>query len=132
MTDILQGYVLDASAVLALLNQEVGANKVEQALLLPNTCMSSVQLAEVVAKLIAVGVPIYKAREIMQMLAVSIVSLDEEIALKSAELMPVAKPLGLSLGDRACLATSIVLKLPALTADKVWLQVPNVLVESIR
>ena len=38
------GYVLDASAVLALLNQETGSLKVEQALLLPKTVMSVVQI----------------------------------------------------------------------------------------
>ena len=104
MSSLLRGYVLDASAVLALLNQEMGADKVELALLLPATCMSSVQFAEVTAKLVMAGIPAVK------------------IAFESALLMPLAKPLGLSLGDRVCLATSLTVGLPALTADKIWLQ----------
>jgi PIN domain nuclease of toxin-antitoxin system len=120
---MLQGYVLDASAVLALLNQETGADKVEQALLLPATCMSSVQLAEVIAKLVMAGIPTVKIQEIMTELAIPIVDLNEKIAFESALLMPLTKPLGLSLGDRVCLATSLSIGLPALTADKVWLKI---------
>ena len=122
MSNLLQGYVLDASAVLALLNQEMGADKVELALLLPATCMSSVQFAEVTAKLVMAGIPAVKIQEIMTELAIPIVDLNEKIAFESALLMPLAKPFGLSLGDRVCLATSLTVGLPALTADKIWLQ----------
>ncbi len=100
MSNSLQGYVLDASAVLALLNQETGADKVEQALVLPATCMSSVQFAEITAKLIMTGIPSAKVQEIMTELAIPIIALNEKIAFESALLMPLAKPLGLSLGDR--------------------------------
>lgn len=123
MINLPQGYVLDASAVLAFLNQETGADKVEQALLMPATCMSSVQFAEITAKLVSAGVPVAKIQEIMAELAIPIIGLDEKIAFESALLMPLAKPLGLSLGDRVCLATSSAVGLPALTADKVWLQI---------
>ena len=132
MNSSLQGYVLDASAVLALLNQETGADKVEQALLLNATCMSSVQFAEITAKLVLSGVPTAKVQEIMVELGIPVIDLNEKIAFKSSELMPLAKPLGLSLGDRVCLATGLVLNLPVLTADKVWLQIPNIMVELIR
>ncbi len=133
MSKIGQGYVLDASAILALLNQESGAEKVEQALLLPATCMSSVQFAEVTAKLIMAGVPVFHVQEIMAELSLIIIPLDEKIAFESSLLMPLTKPFGLSLGDRVCLATSLVVGLPALTADKIWLQIKSsIIVESIR
>ena len=126
------GYILDASAVLALLNQEIGSLKVEQALLFPKTVMNVVQLAEVTAKLVQVGISIQDTQKILATLAIPIEPLTEEIAIKSAELMLLAKPLGLSLGDRVCIATGMVLNLPVLTADKIWLQMPNVVVELIR
>ena len=132
MNSSLQGYVLDASAVLALLNQETGSDKVEQELLLNATCMSSVQFAEITAKLVLSGVPTAKVQEIMAELAIPVIDLNEKISFKSSELMPLANPLGLSLGDRVCLATGLVLNLPVLTADKVWLQIPNIMVELIR
>ena len=68
------------------------------------------------------GIPAVKIQEIMTELAIPIVDLNEKIAFESALLMPLAKPLGLSLGDRVCLATSLTVGLPALTADKIWLQ----------
>lgn len=127
------GYVLDASAVLALLNQETGSLKVEQALLLPKTVMSVVQLAEVSAKLVQVGISIQDTEKILATLAIPIEPFTEDVAFKSSELMTLAKPLGLSfLGDRVCLATGLILNLPVLTADKIWLQMPNVVVELIR
>ena len=133
MSKTVQGYVLDASAILALLNQESGAEQVEQALLLPATCMSSVQLAEVTAKLIMAGVPVLHVREIMAELSITIITLDEKIAFESSLLMPLTKPFGLSLGDRVCLATSSVVGLPALTADKIWLNIKSsIVVETIR
>jgi ribonuclease VapC len=133
MSNSLQGYVLDASAVLALLNQETGADKVEQALLLPATCMNSVQFAEITAKLIMTGIPSAKVQEIMTELAIPIIALNEKIAFESALLMPLAKPFGLSLGDRICLATSLTIGVPALTADKIWLQLKMLVnVELIR
>ena len=126
------GYVLDASAVLALLNQEIGSLKVEQALLFPKTVMNVVQLAEVTAKLVQLGISIQDTEKILATLAIPIEPFTEDIAFKSSELMTLAKPLGLSLGDRICLATGIILNLPVLTADKIWLQMPNVMVDLIR
>lgn len=130
-----QGYVLDASAVLALLNQEPGAERVEQMLLASSACISSVQWAEVTAKLITAGVPPKQAQEIMAALAIPVVVFDEKIAFESSCLAPLTKVLGLSLGDRVCLATGIVLGMPVLTADKIWLKLAGqltVAIESIR
>jgi PIN domain nuclease of toxin-antitoxin system len=69
----------------------------------------------------------------MTELAIPIIALNEKIAFESALLMPLAKPFGLSLGDRICLATSLTIGVPALTADKIWLQLKMLVnVELIR
>jgi len=94
--------------------------------------MSVVQLAEVSAKLVQVGISIQDTEKILATLAIPIEPFTEDVAFKSSELITLAKPLGLSLGDRVCLATGLILNLPVLTADKIWLQMPNVVVELIR
>jgi ribonuclease VapC len=50
--------------------------------------------------------------------AIQLYSVDEALALMIAELLPSNRSMGLSLGDRACLALALKLNLPALTADK--------------
>ena len=55
---------------------------------------------------------------------------DAEIA---ANLLPKTQPHGLSLGDRACLALAMTRSIPAMTADRAWLEVPvDVTIRCIR
>jgi ribonuclease VapC len=112
--------VLDASALLALLNQEAGADQV--AAVIPRAALSAVNLAEVVAKLIDGGMPTAAVREALNTLGLHIVDLTETLAYESAALCAKTKKLGLSLGDRACLATAMHMELPVLTADRDWLK----------
>lgn len=63
-------------------------------------------------------------RETLLALALELVDHDETQAFVTGELRAVSKTLGLSLGDRACLALGIVKQLPVLTVDRVWLKVP--------
>ena len=51
-------------------------------------------------------------------LGLEIVDLDREQALKAAELRASTKYLGLSLGDRYCLALAVLRKAVAVTADR--------------
>ncbi len=111
-------YVLDASALLALINGEVGGDKVEP--LLGKAVMSAVNFAEVINKLIVGGVPVDEAVEVISDLAPKIIPFEKEVAILSVSLMPLTKAFGLSLGDRACLATAKALGLEAVTADRVW------------
>lgn len=111
-------YVLDASALLALLNAEEGAESVQQ--FLPDAVISTVNFAEVVSRLSAVGMPENEIREVLSILALEIVPFDEEQALHAGLLYPQTKALGLSLGDRACLALARIEGVPAITADQVW------------
>ncbi len=41
-------------------------------------------------------------------------------AVKAGCLRPATRDMGLSLGDRACLSTGILMNLPVITSDKIW------------
>lgn len=110
--------VLDASAVLALLNDEVGAKIVQESL--PGAIISSVNFAEVVTRLTLLGMPENEIREALNILALDITPFDEDQAFLAGILASKTKQLGLSLGDRACLALALKTGSAALTSDKVW------------
>jgi PIN domain nuclease of toxin-antitoxin system len=110
--------VLDASALLALINQEPGSEKV--AAVISTACMSSVNVAEVVSKLMDKGFSEVEIREIFGALKLLIIPFDEEQGFIAGLLRANTKSLGLSLGDRACLSLAIQQKLSVLTADRVW------------
>jgi PIN domain nuclease of toxin-antitoxin system len=110
--------VLDASALLVLINQEAGSEKV--AAVISTACMSSVNVAEVVSKLMDKGFTEVEIREIFGALKVLIIPFDEEQGFIAGLLRADTKRLGLSLGDRACLSLAIQQKLSVLTADRVW------------
>lgn len=110
--------VLDASALLALLNKEHGYSEVEG--LLADAAMSTVNLAEVAGKLIDKGAKSSMVRSILDGLGIHLVAFDREVAYRTGELRKLTVRAGLSLGDRACLATAQKLRLPVYTADRVW------------
>ncbi len=110
-------YVLDASAVLALLNQEPGMDRVEA--VLADSCLGTINYCEVLGKLIDAGVPEQDARESIELLNVEIVSFDTDMARLAAVLRPTTKKLGLSLGDRSCLALALSRRNTAVTAERV-------------
>ena len=110
--------VLDASAVLALLGNERGADEVEAAL--GSAVMSAVNLAEVLAKLGDRGVTEAEQRVIRMSLDIEIRSFDESSAWRASSLRGGTKSRGLSIGDRACLALALEECLPALTTDSAW------------
>ena len=112
-------HILDASAMLAVLNGEPGEKKVIP--LLAESGISAVNFTEVAAKLLEAGMNESDARLALSVLGIGeIVEFTEELAWEAARLRPMTKQYGLSLGDRACLALAIKLKIPAVTADKEW------------
>jgi ribonuclease VapC len=111
-------YVLDASAVLALLNQEPGRDRVEA--VLGDSCMGTVNYCEVLGKLIDAGMPEREARESVELLNVEIVVFDADLARLAAVLRPTTKKFGLSLGDRSCLALALARRNTAVTAKQLW------------
>jgi ribonuclease VapC len=110
--------VIDASALLALLNAEPGADIVSEAL--PGGVISAVNLSEVVAKLCEVGIPEEAIHQALQPLGLEIVPFNEEQAYQAGLLRTVTHDMGISLGDRACLSLAIMLGVVALTADRAW------------
>ncbi len=125
--------VLDASAVLALLFGEMGADTVR--FRVRGGLISTVNLAEVLAKLVDKGVPAEEAARAVDMLGMEPVRLSVEQAQLSAALRSTTRSAGLSLGDRACLALARERGLPAVTAERRWPDVAEqagVAVEVIR
>jgi PIN domain nuclease of toxin-antitoxin system len=114
------GYVIDASAVLTLLHDEPGSEEVRQLLLQSSLHMSTVNYAEVVGKVLENKVRPSAFHEWFEQLGIHLVPLDEETAFAAGQLKVETRALGLSLGDRTCLALAKKLNLTALTADVVW------------
>jgi ribonuclease VapC len=110
--------VLDSSAILAVLNQETGAAAVEA--LLDEAIISTVNYAEVVAKLVERGSTSIQARSALQSIALTTVDFDLALAQRTGVLRAETMKRGLSLGDRACLALAEREGLPALTGDRSW------------
>lgn len=122
--------VLDSSAILAVVNLEKGAETVEP--LLSDSIVSSVNAAEVLTKLVEKGVSLEDALEDFLKLGLEVIKFDARQAAKVAELRPLTKHLGLSLGDRACLALAILENATAVTADKNWAGLSLCKIEVIR
>lgn len=114
MSDI----VLDASSVLALLNQETGHTVV--ASIMKVAAMSTVNLAEVVARLADKGMTASDIHEALDNLGFEPVPFDSDLAYATGLLRPTTRAFGLSLGDRACLALAQRLRVPVLTSDQAW------------
>jgi len=112
--------VLDASALLAFLNQEPGSEVLES--LLPHSFISTVNLAEVITKLEERGLWTEQSQTDLEAFGMVIVPFDLEQAVISGKLRSLTKRFGLSLGDRACLALGTQRNLPVLTTDRIWTQ----------
>src|SRR3970040_880330 len=111
--------VLDASALLAYLQQEKGYEMVDNALD-KGAAISTVNLAEVYRKIVSEECNLEEVSPRLKALGLIILPFDEDEAKISAELYPIGKSLGLSLGDKACLSLGLKLGLPVLTTDKTW------------
>ena len=125
--------VLDASALLAALNGEPGAERVAASL--DAGIVSAVNFAEVAGALARVGNSVEQVRAILAALACTVIPADEETAVEAGLLRALTARAGLSLGDRFCLALGRRLRAPVLTADRQWSRIADdvgVKVELIR
>ena len=111
--------VLDASAILALLKGEPGADKLTLEIL-NNSASSTVNLSEVQAKLVSAGGNPHEAWEDALSPIREAVPFTTEHAKLAGTLVHQTHSLGLSLGDRACLALGLILRAPVYTADRSW------------
>jgi PIN domain nuclease of toxin-antitoxin system len=110
--------IFDASAILAASNNEVGSKIVLA--LKDQSAVSTVNLAEVKAKLVQRGLAPGDAWAVALTFSGEVFSFDSEQARIAGGLVEFTRPYGLSLGDRACLALALVLDAPVYTTDKSW------------
>lgn len=122
--------VLDSSALLAYLFKEPGGDRVLQ--VLPGSCMSSLNLSEVVARFLRDGHSVDLVTARLNQFPIEIVSFQRNDAYLAASWLEKFPHLGLSLGDRACLSLGKQRGARGLTADRAWAQLPGFQVEQIR
>ena len=110
---------MDASAVLAFIQGEPGSEKLTPKLLSAAVC-GAVNVAEVHGKLVGRGWPIDEAWEDATSPLQDVIPFDLSQARLAGSLVAQTRTLGLSLGDRACLALAITLKAPVYTTEQAW------------
>ncbi|MGH3629972.1 MAG: PIN domain-containing protein [Sciscionella sp.] len=110
--------VLDTSAVLAWLRDEPGADMVDP--LLDGSVMGAANWSGLAQTLLQHGADARQTTARLVALGLTVEAFTDADALRAAELWPVTRSAGLSLGDRACLALAARLELPAVTADQAW------------
>lgn len=112
--------VLDSSAVLTVINGEAGAERVED--VLTGGSISVANFSEVLSKLVDKGHDDGDAVAVLDALPLTVLPMDAAQARRAGLLRRQTRTLGLSLGDRACLALAVETGLPVVTADRVWAQ----------
>ena len=110
--------VLDASAVIALLREERGADVIADYAV--GALISTVTLQEVVKVLLVDGVSVDLARGMIGSLSLDIRTHEADDAWAAAMLWQATKAKGSGLGDRTCMALAIAEGLPAVTTDRAW------------
>lgn len=115
--------VLDASALLAILFEEPGSEVVSE--VLSSCSLSAVNYAEVLTRLVREGLPPTEAVRKLAALKLPVIPWDQALAEAATDLSPLAKTHGLSLGDRACLATARSLGRRVLTTERAWRRLPK-------
>lgn len=110
--------VADASAVIALLVGEPFADFDPQRLV--DAAISAVNLSEVLARLLDIGMPESEAAASVAQLGLRVIPFDESQAHSAARLRSATRRAGLSFGDRACLALGARLGCPVVTGDRAW------------
>jgi len=111
--------VLDASAILAVLFHERGAENLTEEIL-QRAVASTVNLAEVQSKLVKMGRSPEDAWEDTLSLDTAAATFTSEQAKTAGSLIAQTEKMGLSLGDRSCLALAIALNAPVYTTEQLW------------
>lgn len=119
-TSPLSKTVLDASALLALVQKEPGAEKVRP--LIPHAMISAVNYCETVQRLRRGGMPIESVTMMLTSLVPEPVVFDRQTAYVAASIHEQTRGQGLSFGDCACLALAMMRGVPAVTAERKWEQ----------
>lgn len=125
--------LFDASVLLAILQQERGWDVA--ASLASGALISSVNLSEVAARLHERGFSGDESQYLIEQTGVRVLDFNTDHAVATAAMRPLTRAHGLSLADRACLATAQVEGLKVLTADRAWLGLAGIVrveIDSIR
>ncbi len=124
--------ILDTSAVIALLKREPGYKLLED--IIASSSISSVNLSEFVSVLTRANIPAHEIDEIITDIIPEIIPFSEDIAILAGKLISYTKEYGLSLCDRACIATGIYYDIAIYTSDKIWagLKIKNANIKLIR
>lgn len=117
--------VLDASAVIALLREEPGAETVAQHA--GDAAISAVNWQEIAKELLITGIPMPAIKQMLTELHLDVRAHTEADAFDAAKLAQVTQKYGRGLGDRSCMALAMQLGVPALTTDRAWakLEIPG-------
>jgi ribonuclease VapC len=113
--------ILDASAVLGLIQAEPRADGVLS--YLADGAMSAVNHAEVIGKLVDVGMSATMAAELVDRLHIEVLPFTDRHAVVVGELRSRTSRFGLSLGDGACLATGLIDGGQVVTLDRMWAEI---------
>lgn len=111
--------VIDSSVLLAVIHQERGSEKITPEFL-TRAVISTVNLAEVQSKLVSSGWPSSVAWADATGSVREVIPFTAEHAQAAGSMVAQTRTLGLSLGDRACLALGLTLRAPVYTADRSW------------
>jgi PIN domain nuclease of toxin-antitoxin system len=126
-------FVLDASAVVALLLGEPGSERV--AGVAPSSALSTANYAEIVGYFARRGIDAEAVARALASFDIGMVELDASTAAQAGTWEPITRRQGLSLGDRCCLALAARQGAAAMTADRAWREVAatlGVTVETLR
>lgn len=124
--------VFDSSAVLAAVFQEPGGDSVVAAWAAGENLIGAVNYGEIVAKLNERGMSDAEVGTVMEGVPLTLVDFDQSTAHASGLLRRTTQALGLSLGDRACIALAQSKSAMVVTADRQWEKVPGLEVQLIR
>jgi ribonuclease VapC len=124
--------VYDASALLAVVFSETGADAVIESLSQAGGEVSAANWAEVGSKMVERGLSVPEVAHELAAFSLTVAPLDEAQALVAAGLRIATKTLGLSLGDRCCLALAQTRGATVVTADRGWKKLKGFDVQLIR
>ena len=116
-------HVMDSSALLAVTKGEKGAETVMELIEANDCVISSVNMAEVATRMLDLGLPLNELKRALGLFNMDVIDFNEEQALACAELRPLTKSAGLSLGDRACLGLAKLMDGTAVTSNRPWMAI---------
>jgi PIN domain nuclease of toxin-antitoxin system len=112
-------YLLDASALLAIILNESGSDRVQE--VFDNSRIHAINLAEVAKKLFQKGMPAEEVHEVLLALELEVIEdVNPRHAIFIGELLAANRRTGLALGDVVCLTTAALMGNKAVTADRRW------------